>query len=138
MIAAAHTGVGKVNPDIWVMRLDGSGLRDLTSSLIYESTPAGDRGGRSRPCEHRFGLGTGQLIELDDRVQEFKPARKKNCLDLHLSISDPAIWIRLPHMFIRPDGTHVGSDLISWDMNCTVCASPLPDGARFCPSCGAS
>ena len=22
-------------------------------------------------------------------------------------------------------------------MNCTVCGSPLPDGARFCPSCGA-
>ena len=39
MIAAAHTGVGKVNPDIWVMRLDGSGLRDLTSSLIYDSAP---------------------------------------------------------------------------------------------------
>ncbi len=39
MIAAAHTGVGKVNPDIWVMRLDGSGLRDLTNSLIYESAP---------------------------------------------------------------------------------------------------
>jgi TolB protein len=39
MIAAAHTGVGKVNPDIWVMRLDGSGLRDLTNSLIFDSAP---------------------------------------------------------------------------------------------------
>ena len=38
-IAAAHTGVGKVNPDIWVMRLDGSGLRDITNSLIYDSAP---------------------------------------------------------------------------------------------------
>ena len=39
MIAAAHTGVGGVNPDIWVMRLDGSGLRDLTNSSIYDSAP---------------------------------------------------------------------------------------------------
>lgn len=37
-IAASHTGVGKLS-DIWVMRLDGSGLRDLTSSPIYESAP---------------------------------------------------------------------------------------------------
>ncbi len=27
---------------------------------------------------------------------------------------------------------------LSWgDMDCTVCGSPLPEGARFCPSCGA-
>jgi TolB protein len=38
-ITASHTGVGKVS-DIWVMRLDGSGLRDLTSSRIYDSAPS--------------------------------------------------------------------------------------------------
>ena len=31
MIAAAHTGVGKVNPDIWVMRLD---------ALVFAISPA--------------------------------------------------------------------------------------------------
>ena len=38
MITASHTGVAK-QPDIWVMHLDGSGLRDVTKSSIYESAP---------------------------------------------------------------------------------------------------
>ena len=33
--------------------------------------------------------------------------------------------------------THVVPALYPEAMNCTVCGSPLPDGARFCPNCGA-
>jgi TolB protein len=41
MIVAAHSpGAGGVNPDIWVMRLDGSGLRDVTNSVVYDSAPS--------------------------------------------------------------------------------------------------
>jgi Tol biopolymer transport system component len=41
MITTAHKpGVGKPgNPDIWVMNLDGSGLRDVTNSVIWDSAP---------------------------------------------------------------------------------------------------
>ena len=41
MITAAHKpGVGKPgNPDVWVMNLDGSGLRDVTRSVIWDSAP---------------------------------------------------------------------------------------------------
>jgi Tol biopolymer transport system component len=41
MIVAAHgPGAGGVNPDIWVMGLDGSGLRDVTNTMIYDSAPS--------------------------------------------------------------------------------------------------
>jgi len=31
-------GLGKQkNPDVWVMNLDGSGLRDVTNSVIWDS-----------------------------------------------------------------------------------------------------
>lgn len=40
LIAASHSpGVGGVNPDVWVMNLDGSGLRDVTNSAIWDSAP---------------------------------------------------------------------------------------------------
>ena len=48
MITASHKpGVGKPgNPDVWVMNLDGSGLRDVTNSVIWDSAP--DWGPRPR------------------------------------------------------------------------------------------
>jgi len=41
MITAAHKpGVGNPgNPDVWVMNLDGSGLRDVTNSVMWDSAP---------------------------------------------------------------------------------------------------
>jgi TolB protein len=41
LIAASfHPGAGGLgNPDIWVMNLDGSGLRDVTNSAIWDSAP---------------------------------------------------------------------------------------------------
>ena len=41
LIAASHRpGVGAAgNPDVWVMNLNGSGLRDVTNSAIYDSAP---------------------------------------------------------------------------------------------------
>jgi Tol biopolymer transport system component len=46
MITVSHNlGLG-TNPDIWVMNLDGSGLRDVTNSAIFDSAP--DWGSRRR------------------------------------------------------------------------------------------
>lgn len=46
MITVAYTGVGDPgNPDVWVMNLDGSDFRNVTSSVIWDSRP--DWGPRS-------------------------------------------------------------------------------------------
>jgi Tol biopolymer transport system component len=37
---AHKPGVGTLgNPDVWVMKVDGSGLRNVTRSDIYDSAP---------------------------------------------------------------------------------------------------
>jgi TolB protein len=39
MITVAHNVSGDQNPDVWVMNLDGSGLRNVTDSAIFDSAP---------------------------------------------------------------------------------------------------
>jgi Tol biopolymer transport system component len=40
LITVAFTGVGEPgNPDVWVMNLDGTGFRNVTSSVIWDSRP---------------------------------------------------------------------------------------------------
>lgn len=39
MITVSHNLGEGLNPDIWVMNLDGSGLRDVTNSMIFDSSP---------------------------------------------------------------------------------------------------